>query len=167
MGAGLGMLTQGVGLGLEIYGGIEGSRIDKQKAEAEMQQAAVEKQLNNVKRAAMETQNRRLQIEQVRRGQVARSMALETGAAQGAQFGSAEGGAIGSIGGQIGSNILGMSQSLQFGEKTFDLQDQISDIKMTEAKLGGEAAGWAGLGSIGGGLMSIGGSKAMQGLNFG
>jgi len=160
---GLGMFTQAAGLGLEIYGGIEGSRIAKQKAEAEMQQASVEKQLNNVKRAAMETQNRRMQMDQVRRGQVARSMALETGAAQGAQFGSAEGGAIGSIGGQIGSNILGMSQSLQFGEKTFDLQDQISDIKMTEAKLGGQAAMYQGISSIGGGLMSMGGSKSFSG----
>src|SRR5258708_29283404 len=129
-----GLITQGVGLGLEIYGGIEGSRIAKQKAEAEMQQAAVEKQINNVKRAAMETQNRRSQMEQVRRGQVARSMALETGAAQGAQFGSAEGGAAGSIGGQIGCNILGMSQSFMFGDNRFVLQDQIFDITMTETK---------------------------------
>jgi len=158
-----GLVTQGVGLGLEIYGGIQQSKIAKEKAAAEMEQAGLEKQLNNVKRQAMETQNRRMQMEQVRRGQVARSMALESGAAQGAQFGSAEGGAAGSISGQTGSNILGMSQSLQFGEQTFNLQDQISDVKMTEAKLGGEAATAAGISAIGGGLMSMGGSKSFGG----
>jgi hypothetical protein len=155
--------VQGVGLGLEIYGGIQQSKIAKEKAAAEMQQAGLEKQINEVRRQTMETQNRRSQMEQVRRGQIARSMALETGASQGAQFGSALGGAAGSISGQIGSNILGMSQALQFGEKTFDLQNEISDIKMTEAKLGSQAAEWAGISAIGGGLMSLGGSKSLSG----
>lgn len=148
--------TEAIGLGVSIYGGIEAMGAQKEIAGISMQEAGVEKQQNEVRRQAMEMSAHRQMLQQVRNTQKARSMALETGAAQGGQFGSGLAGAYGSISGQGSSNIAELSQGLQFGEQEFNLTNQLDDLKMSMAKAQGQLASAQGISSIGGGIMNAG-----------
>jgi len=145
-----------VGVGLEIYGGIEAMGAQKNISKISMEEMGVEKQQNEVRRQAMEMSAHRQMLQQVRNTQKARSQALETGSAQGAQFGSGLAGAYGSIGGQGSANIAELSSGLQFGEKQFDLTAQLDDLKMSMAKAQGQLATAQGISSIGSGIAGAG-----------
>jgi hypothetical protein len=163
MDLGVGGPLQIAGLGLDIFGGIEASQAASKKYDAEIQQAQDEIKLNQVKRNFMEMSNRRQQLQQVRQGQVARSMALSNSVSSGSQYGSGLQGAYGEIGGGVGTNIAGLSQSLQFGEQSFDITNMITQDKILEAQASKDQANAMGIASIGSGLMGLGGSKFLNG----
>lgn len=144
------------GLGVSIYGGIEAMNAEKQMAQTQQQEVGVEQQENQVRRQAMEMNSKRQILQQVRENQMARSMALTTASSSGAQFGSGLAGAAGSISGQSATNIGTISQSLQFGEQAFALNDQLSALKGTYAKEGSQLANAQGIMSIGSGIMGLG-----------
>lgn len=146
-----------LGLGLGIYGALGASSAAKHIADEEKQIAALEQQADQQRRTAMEISARRYMMQNVRNSQVARSMALSTATNQGAQFSSGLAGGYGSISGQTGTNILGISQNLQIGEKLFDINSQIDSAKIEEAKYKGQEADFSAIGSLGKGLGALGG----------
>jgi len=144
------------GLGLQLYGSYEASQDAKKEAGIEKQMVGVEEQQDKVRQQAMELSASRQQLEQVRLGQRARAMALNTTTNQGAQFGSALGGAYGGISGQIGTNQTGISQNLAFGENMFALNSSLDQLKMQKADVQSQMYSDQGLASLGGSLMGMG-----------
>lgn len=140
------------GLGLSLYGGIEASKAAKQEADIEKQMAGVEIQQDAVRRSGMELSASRQQIEQVRREQSARALSLSTAAAQGSQFNSGVQGAAGDVSGQTDFNRIGISQNLAFGEKMFDLNGMLDQLKMQKADVQSSMATDQGIMSFGSAL---------------
>ncbi len=153
----VGMGMEAVGFGLELYGGLQASKYAHQEAQIEKDKLANEQLQDNTRRAAMELSADRQQKEQVRQMQVSRSMQLAAGQASGGQFSSGLAGAQAGTSGQGNVNRLGISQSLQFGEKMFDLNDMLNSLKMSEAGIEAKKSDAAGISAIGGGLMKAGG----------
>lgn len=152
-------ITGVAGLGLELYGAFEGAKYAKEESQISQQEIGVELQQDQVRRQAMELSATREMTQQKRIEQAARSQALAANVSggqsgQAGQMGSTLGGAYGSISGQIGQNILGVSQNLQFGEKMFDLNAQLDQLKMQMAGVQGNAATAQGLMSAGSGIMN-------------
>jgi hypothetical protein len=145
-----------VGLGFDIYGGIEAMGAEKKMADIQQQEIGVEQQQNQTRRQAMEMSGQRQILQQVRNNQMARSMAQATATSQGAQFGSGLQGAMGSISGQTGSNIGSISEGLQFGEQMFNLDDKLSGLKQQYASAQGNLSSAQGIMSIGSGIMGLG-----------
>lgn len=141
------------GLGLEIFGGMQQADYANQESQISQKEIGVQQQQDQVRRSAMELSAGRQQTEQVRQNQMARSMALSSTTASGAQFGSALGGAYGSISGQTNTNLTGISQNLQFGERMFDLNNSLDQLKIQMAGVEGNKASSQGLGAIGAGLL--------------
>ena len=94
--------------------------------------------LQLLQKQAMETEIRRQDLEQMRGAQRARSISLATGVAQGGSGfvggSSARGGAYGGISGQVGTNMLGLQQSLTSGEAAYSANQSISqsNLQMTD-----------------------------------
>ncbi|SRR5713226_2936707 len=157
MGSGLGALGS---IGGGIFSAITGSQDASAIANIQKQMAQTEMQENQVRRTAMEVESRRQSMQNIRQTQMARSMSLNTATGQGAQFGSVLGGAYGSISGQSNTNELGISQNRQFGEKMFDLTDQLDKEKMdlagAQSKQASDSAFGKLLGGIGGSLGDLG-----------
>lgn len=150
--AGLGI----VGLGMQIYGGMQASETAQKQAAEYQAIAADEKKINAQKQLQMQLENRRSQLENVRNAQRARSMATAAAVNQGANFGSGLAGGLGQIAGQESTNALGLNQGLTIGNTIFGINDDISAHKMNLASLGAdmsEAQGWS---SLGGSLIKNG-----------
>lgn len=138
-----------LGLGMSIFGAVQGTEAAKAKSEAEMKIAGFEQQADNIRRRAMEVSAQRQQIEVLRNAQRARSVALNNATTQGAQFGSGLQGGYGQITGAANWNISGINQSLGFGEQMFNTNALINQQKMSIASSDSSAATAAGIGSIG------------------
>lgn len=129
-------------------------------ADTAQQQAAQQKAINadqikieQQKRQAMELDARRKELEVFRSVQRARSIALTNATLQGGQFGS------GLIGGQAQATQAGhedlknIGQNLTIGRQISDLNNDISQHKMTLADLGADASFYQGLGQLGSSLL--------------
>src|SRR5258708_21364752 len=144
------------GLGIEIFGGVQSAGYAKQSAEISKQEVGVEMQQDTVRQNAMHMSAQRQSLQQVRENQMARSQSLNTATNQEAQFGSGLQEAYGSISGQTNTNLAGISQSLQFGDQMFALNQQLDKLKISKAGIEGQQASAQGLSSIGAGIMSLG-----------
>lgn len=149
-----GLAGAGLSIGGGIFSAITGSEDANRETGIENNITGLQIQQNQVKENAMELATRRLQGENVRKMQMARSMALSTATGQGSQFGSDLGGAYGSISGQTNNNQLGLSQNLQTGEQMFQLTNQISDEQVALANAQKKAASDAAIGKMFGGIGS-------------
>lgn len=87
------------------------------------------------KRAAMELDARRNQLEVIRNQQRARSMGLAAATQSGSKDGSGLQGAYGQFSGQAGVNLLGIQQNLQTGRNIFDQNAIISGNNIATADL--------------------------------
>lgn len=101
---------------------------------------ALQTQVEDKRRLAMETDARRRQLEVVRNQQRARSVAVTNATAQGASKGSGLQGGYGQIAGQSGVNMLGIQQSLGIGRSIFDLNAQTSQRRMDSVDLNTQLA---------------------------
>ncbi len=155
MGA-LGIGLDAVGLGVDIFGGISAMGHAKEAARLEKEMAGVEMQEDDTRQNAMHMTAQRQMLQQVRNNQMARSQALATANSEGAAKGSGLSGAYGSIGGQTGTNLAGISQNLQFGDRMFELNRQLSALKMSKADVEGKLSTDKGIMDIGGGIMGLG-----------
>jgi hypothetical protein len=147
------------GFATSIFGGLEAAQGAKQKAALEKQIAGMEMQVNEQRRLAMETNNRRMQTETIRKAQVARSLALSAGVGQGAQFSSSGMSAQQGAASGAAWNVAGMSANLQIGEKIFDYDSMISNAKMSIADAESKEAQGLGIAAIGKGISGLGGMK--------
>lgn len=173
----LGAAVGAVGLGMSIFGGLGAANVAGQQAKVSADEATQELGINDAKQQAMQIQNRRQQIENVRNVQRARAQGLNAATNQGAQFGS------GLAGGQAQDqdmglfNALGNNQALQTGMQINAFNQHISNDKIQMAQLGGTAATDQGIASLGGAVMKAGpiigqfaqgfGSRSSSGGNYG
>ncbi len=155
----------GLGAVGSIIGGIGGMMSSSAISEQQMKIAGLEKQAEEQRHKAMVLQARRQATEISRNQQRANAMALQAATSQGASQGSGLQGGYGQIAGQTATNMAGVNQNYQIGENMFGINNQISNAKMQIAQLGGEAAMWQGISSLGGSVMKIAGplGNMMQG----
>jgi hypothetical protein len=143
-----------IGVGMQGYGALQGSRAARRSAEADRAIAAQEQRAEAVRMQAMELDARRRKLEIVRTQQRARSLSLASATAQGAQYGSGLQGGYGQIGGMTGFNELGVNQNLYQGREMFGINSVISGLKMQKADAQGQMATAQGISSLGGSIMN-------------
>lgn len=174
----IGAAVGAVGLGMSIFGGLGQSSAASQEASVSSDEAKQEQGINNAKQQAMVVQNNRLQLENSRNMQRARSNAENASVNQGAQFGSGIQGGLAQVTDQGLFNALGNNQAVQTGMQINAFNQAISTDKMQMAQLGGKAATDAGIASLGGAVMKagplvgqfsqgFGGSSGPTGNNYG
>ena len=134
--------------GIGAYEKYEGAQ-----AQTETQKAMVdvEQQQNVLRHQATHMQAQRMQMENLRNAQRARSLALAGAVTSGAQFGSGLSGGFGQISGAANTNALGINQNLQLSDQMFSLDTKLSGLKKQYAEQGGQI-------SLGSGLMELGGT---------
>lgn len=133
-----------------MIAGLIGSSDTAEKQAAEQKAIAADQiKIEKQKRQAMELDSRRRELEVFRNVQRARSIALTNATLQGGQFGS---GVIGGMAqaSQAGREDLGaIGQNLTIGRNISDLNNDISQHKMTLADLGADQSFYSGLSSLG------------------
>jgi len=142
---GLGALTS---VGGGIFSSISQSEDASKVASIQKNIVGLEMQAEKQRKTAMELNARRQMMEQVRIGQRARAMSLNTATNQGAQFSSALGGAYGGIAGQISTNQLGVEQNLSIGENLFSINNSIDQQKIAMADAKSQEASDEAFGSL-------------------
>lgn len=152
----LGAATSAIGLGMSIFGGMGQADVAKQQAQVSMDEAKQEQGINDAKQAAMEMSGRRMQMENVRNNQRARSMAENASVNQGANFGSGIQGGLAQINDQSLFNMAGVNSGLQTGRQINSFNQNISSDKIQMAQLGGQSATDQGIASMGGAIMKAG-----------
>lgn len=145
-----------VGLGLQIFGGSESSKISKQQAQESMAIAADEQKINAQKQLQQQLESRRMQLQTVRNAQRQRAQGIAAAVNQGASTGSGLQGALGQNTAEEMFNLQGISQSGEISRNVFGINNDISSHKMRLAELGGDQAEAQGLASLGGSLVKIG-----------
>lgn len=158
--------SQLVGLGMSLFGASKSSSASSNIASASQQQFALESQVNDQRKAAMELSARRQSTEIFRNAQKARSMALVNATSQGAQGGSGIQGGYGQISGESNFNLAGVQQNLQIGQNIFGLDNQINQQKSAIAGFQADQASGQGISSLGGSLMKASGTLGSLGGNF-
>jgi hypothetical protein len=141
-----------VGLGLQLWGGSQQSKIAAQKAQVSQEIGTAESNINAQKTQQMQLQFRRSQLENVRNAQRARAQATASAVSSGAQFGSGLQGGLAGVTDQETENAVGLNQNYDIGMNIAHYNDQISGYKSQLAALGGDEASAAGLASLGGAL---------------
>lgn len=155
------------GLALNLFGSAKASSAASAYAQTQANVAGLESQVNDQRKAAMEVDARRRQLEIVRNNQRARSMAQTTATAQGAQFGSGLQGAYGGITGQSETNLLGVNQNLEIGRNIFGLDTKISEQRVAAAGFQGQQSTDQGIASMGSAMMGSAGTLGKIGQSAG
>jgi hypothetical protein len=154
-GGAIGSLVAGLG-GLSDASGI---------AKSSSNIAALQQQMNSVKWNQTQLNFNRSQLQNLRNAQQGRSVALANASGSGAQFGSALGGGLGNISGEAGTTAVSLSQNEQNAQQEYNINQSIGSQEQQISKYQGDAAMWAGIGKIAGGLTSFGTSLVGVGTN--
>lgn len=140
------------GVALSAFGAYDKYKGAQAQTDIQKQMIGTEEQQNAIRRTAMETQARRMSLQNARQSQQANAQALNATTQSGAQFSSALGGAYGGIAGASGTNQLGISQGLQAGEQMFNLEDTLNQQKIKYADAGGLINTGTALSGLGGAI---------------
>lgn len=161
-------LTLGLSLGgmaLQAFGAFGASNEAKHQAEISRKVAADESAIQDQKRTQMQLEASRLQLQQFRNMQRLRSQATAAAVNQGAQYGSGLQGGLAQISDQTNSNILGINQNSMIGGNIFNINKDISGLKMQMAdsqSAMAEDQAWA---SLGGAVVKNAGTIGQLGQN--
>ena len=142
-----------VGIGLSVAGLAGSTAAAKKQASAQIGALQAEQKAAEIKRQQMEFDARRRIREMIRQNQVVQARATATSVAQGADLSSGPAGAVGDIRGQTGTNILGVSENLAFGEQIFNANAEATGYNIQAAQAGSKLAMWNAIGSLGGTLI--------------
>ena len=143
-----------VGLGASIFGGLEKMSGARQETAAQKGMIETEQKENAVREQAMETIEKRKQMQILRNAQQARSTALAAATNQGGQFGSGLQGGYGEISGKTGGEMLASNQALGFGRQMFELNTIMTGQKEQYADAQSKVNQGTGIASLGSSLMS-------------
>lgn len=159
------LAAAGVGIGLSIYSGLKEAGIQQQEAKVSEEIGADEQAINTQRQILANFTYERQKTEALRKVQQGRSLARAAGTQAGA-YGGAGATSSGVSGGEAQAtaegafNIQGIDTNQLISSNIYGITSDINQKKIQMAQLGGEAAGYAGLGSIGqgltGGAMSLG-----------
>lgn len=152
----LGAAIGAIGLGAQLFGGLDSAKVGKEQAAVSADEAKQEQGINDAKQQAMELSGRRTQMEDIRNTQRARAMSLNTATNQGAQFGTGLQGGLDQIMDQGLFNLSGVNSALQTGREINTFNSAISADKIRMAQLGGQSATDQGIASLGGALIKAG-----------
>lgn len=165
-----------VGLGMSLYGGMGQAAVSKQQAAVSSDIAGQEQNINVQKQQQAQLEERRSSLQNMRQAQQMRAQATAAATNQNAQFGSGLKGGIAGVTNQENQNQEGLNQNWQTSQNIFGYNSAINSDKMQLASLGGTAATYAGISSLGGSLTSnaktIGGlgkdaGAGLSNMNFG
>jgi hypothetical protein len=153
------------GIATSIFGGVEQASVQRQEAGVSAEIAGYEEQINAQKKQLATNIYQRQLTENFRKTQ--QNVALGRAAAvnQGAQFGSGAAGGKAQAEAEGAYNTLSLGQDYRIGQNIFGLTDKIDQDQIRLAQLGGEAATYGGIASVGQGLTS--GSMALGRLTGG
>lgn len=146
----------GVGLGMQIFGGMGASEKANQIAGVQAGIAQNEGKINDVRRQQMQFEARRSQLEIFRNAQRARAQGLNASVNQGASQGSGIQGGMAQTKSMGLFNSQGVETNLAYGQNIFGIQGDITKQKMQVSQLGGEMATDQGIASLGGSLFKAG-----------
>lgn len=153
------------GIGLSLFGGSEQAKVQKEEAGVSADIAGLEGQINTQRQRLAQVTYQRQQTENMRKTQQSASLARAAavaggGAVQGGQAGSGYAGGRAQAVEEGAFNQFNLSQDYTIGQKIFGLTGQIDQDQIRLAKLGGSAATYGGIASIGqgvtGGAMALG-----------
>jgi hypothetical protein len=149
----MGLITAiaAIGVAASIAGTVVGMKGAQAQAKAQKQQAQAQMRAEEERKKAMNLDAYRKQRAQIREGQKARAEALATANSQGADSGTGLAGAYGGIEGQVGTNMQGVEQQRQIGNRMFD-------HNMAYYAAGGRAAKAGAQIQLGGGISALGGA---------
>lgn len=153
-----------VGLGMSLFGSSKSTAAAQAVSQESQAIAGLDMKVNDQRQQQMTLTAQRQQLQNIRNGQLARSMALTSATGQGAQFGTGLQGGYGQISGDENTNNLNTNQNLMIGNNIFALDNQIDQHKMNMAQYQGDMATGQGLSSLG---SSIGRSAGTLGNLFG
>lgn len=145
------------GMAMQLIGSANASTASNNYYKTQSKIAGLEGEVNDQRKAAMEVDARRRQLEIVRNNQRARSMAQTTATNQGAQMGSGLQGAYSGISGQSETNLLGVNQNLEIGRNIFGLDTQISQQRIMASNFQGQQASDQAMAQMGGSIMGSAG----------
>lgn len=151
-----------LGLGLQLWGGMQQAKIAKEEAAQSIGITQDEMGINTQKEQLYRLQNARAQMENYRNATRLRAQVTAAAVNQGSSVGSGmqssglQGG-IADITGRQATSAVGLSQSLQTSENVFNLTQDIGQRKIALAGLGADMSQWQGISSLGGSLLSSGG----------
>lgn len=158
------------GLAMQLFGGLGGASVSKQQSQLNAQSAQIsgqvsadEGKINEQKKMQVGLEAQRAQLENFRNVQKAQAHNLNTATQQGAQFGSGLAGGQAEAQDQGGVNALGIGQNLEISNNIFGIDADISskrvqmaNLQSQSAQLGGDAATYQGISSLGGALVKAG-----------
>jgi hypothetical protein len=148
------LVSSGIGLGLQGVGTVLSSSAISDANQAQLSAIKLEQKQEALRRQQMEFTNKRLQLENLRKAQQAKAIALTVSTSQGASKGSGLQGGYGQIAGQTNWNQQGLGATLGIGQGMFDLNAQISQQKMNYAQANQEAQFGQGISALGGHLVN-------------
>lgn len=149
-------ITQLIGFGTSLFGGISAADDAKKAAQIQSNIAGDEGQLEDQRHTAMQLQASRQSTEILRANQRARSTAINNATGQGAQFGSGLQGGLAQVQDEGLFNLAGVNQNLQIGNAMFDINKDITKQKQQLALVQGQSATDQGIASLGGALVKAG-----------
>lgn len=156
-----------VGAGVSVAGQMQQKSAAKKMAAAEQDRILQEQAIEAQRQKQMELEAKRRQLEILRQGQRARSLALATTTNQGAQFGSGLEGAYGQASGQEGSQLLAGTQNLEIGRGIFGLNQNVTADRIRYSQGQSNYQSGAALSSLGGTIISSAGAISRIGGSFG
>lgn len=142
------------GMALNVFGGIMKSSGVSEANQAQQQEVQLQIKQDQVRRAYMETDARRKNLQVLRSQQQMQAMSLNNAVTQGAQFGSGLAGGMGQISGQANTNMLGINQNLYAGRQMFDLNQQIDQQKIMQLQGQQDESTGSGISSMGNSLIA-------------
>lgn len=160
-------VTALAGVATSVMGGQAAAQASAQQAKISGQISGLDMQVNAQKQQQATLTYQRQQMQTIRNTQLARSMALTSATSQGAQFGSGLSGGLAQIGGQANTDQLNLNQNYQIGQNVFGLDNQIDQLKMQMASVGGQMATDQGIMGIGQGITQSAGAISRITAGFG
>lgn len=139
----------------------------KNQGAIQQQMIAEEQKQEELRRRQMELDARRRQMEILRQQQRTRALAQATAVSQGAQGGSGIQGGLAQIAGQSGNNLLGVNQGLSLGQDMFASNANLSNLRMSYADAGTDAALGRGISGISNTLFQLSGPLGRMSRGFG
>jgi hypothetical protein len=149
--------TSLIGTGMSLFGSQGAAKVSAQEAQLSSQVEGYNIDINSQRQQQMNLEANRQQLQDIRNSQLARSMAQSSAVNQGAQFGTGLAGGYGQISGQTNTNLLGISQNRQIANNVFADTAAQDTLKMQMASLGGQAANYQGMASLGNSLTQASG----------
>jgi hypothetical protein len=115
-----------VGLGLQLFGGLQQAKVSQQEAQVSSNIAQQEENINNQKQLQMQLEARRSNLQNYRNAQRARAQGISASVQGGTQYGSGMQGGLDNIFNTATENVQGTNQAMQVSQSILGYNNAIS-----------------------------------------